>query len=272
MIKTIIHKQLILLAVIIFSAAYDSNGTEDIRRLNGGGGVTWHNIRDEGISPFLFSGRHNSIFAGLNKNRQSYLSHLDISLYNGKLYPGNYPELTSASMKTTMVNFNYTYMRRVENFRVNNISLSAGGSINNSYVYLRHLLFDNSSVNSSFYTKISLAAMGSYPFTWEGKDLILNYQLSVPVLSVNIRPSYAMSKPIGFLTYPDNTLKAFFNSMDVATVNRFMGLNSRLWIEYRLSGIYGLKFSYEWNFFSYNGDNYVNSGTNTFMIHTFLDF
>lgn len=272
MTKTGINKKILLLAVILFSTAYNAAGTEEIRRLIAGGGATWHNIRDEGISPSLFSGRHSSFFTGISKSKQAYVSHLDISLYRGQLHPGHYPELTDATMKTSVVNFNYTYMRRLKTSGGNNISLSAGGSVNNSYFYHRHLLFDNSSVNSSFYTKISLAAMGSYPFTWEGKDLIMNFKLSVPVLSLNIRPSYAMSKPIGFLYYPDNNFKALFNSIDVATLNSFMGLNSSLWLEYRLSYRYGLKFSYEWNFFAFNGDNNVKSGTNTFMIHTFLDF
>ncbi len=272
MTKTIINKQILLLAVILFSTVYESNGTEEIRRVIAGGGATWHNIRDEGISPSLFSGRHNSFFTGITKSKESYVSHLDISFYNGQLHPGHYPELTDATMKTSMVNFNYAYMRRVKTSGGENISLSAGGSINNSYFYHRHLLFDNSSVNSSFYTKISLAATGSYPFTWEEKDLVFNFRLSVPVLSVNIRPSYSMSKPIGFLTYPDNTFKAVLNSMDIATVDRFIGLNSRFWLDYRLSSRYGLKFSYEWDFFTFNGDNTVKSGSNTFMIHTFLDF
>ncbi len=267
-----LNKRKLLTTVFILIAVIVSPAQENFRHLIAGTGFTWHNTRDEGISPFIYSGRHNSFNAGISKRKDSYSSQLYFSLYNGQLHPVIYPELSDAAMKTHKINLNYFYLRNAGKIAGSNISLSAGGSIENSYVYHRHLLFDNSSINNSFYSKVSLSAMGSFPFTWEERDFILNYRLSVPVVTFIVRPSYAMSKPIGYLTSPDKHVRAFFESLEVSAINSFRGLRNRIWIERQLGSRYGLKLSYEWNYFSYNGENTVKSGTNTFMIHTFFDF
>jgi len=273
--RLILHiKRLLPLIIFLSGPLYLSAGesNETFRHINLGGGFTYHSIRDEGISSLLYSGRHNTVRAGINNHASSHLSQTEISFSKAYLHPSTYPELTESSVKTIIGKVNYTYMREAANIFNGHLELFAGGSLNNSYVYHRHMLFHNSAVRNSLYSTVNLTGMGAYDFTWNEKDLTLFYRMSVPVVSFNIRPSYAMSKPIGYLTNPGNGTKAFLESVEVATVDSFRGLTNSICLEYRLSSIHGLRLEYKWNYYEYNSGNTVKSGTNALLLNAFVNF
>jgi hypothetical protein len=260
-----------LVAFLLFLPEAGYAGDEN-RYFYLGGGWAYAGVRDGGLSPLYYDGNHMSVSSGFWKRSDRVMSSLDISFLYGKISPAINPELTVAEMRNYNSEINFSHLRLAGNFLNENIKLFLGGSATASSAYHKHNLFVNSSQTNYSINTININSRLSYFFRSSKRPYLLDFQLYFPVAAFIIRPDHAYIKPAGFMDHTTGTLQSVINSMEILTVDRYFGLNSKVAFEYPLKNNNALRFVYKWEFYEHHNRNQLQSAMHGLFLQTMFNF
>jgi hypothetical protein len=230
-----------------------------IRHINLGLALCFSNSYDAGASPLLYSGTGPGLFTGFEKHKNTHFSSLDFTL--------NYTLEKHTRIKP--------YSRSSVNTIFFMLSNSEAWQImqNKSQKFLFYLGFDlrligdlrifNNYGNNDYNFAASLSpgiyARAEYPFEFLAKRWKANGSLTIPVVSIWLRPDYSYSLPEGFQKREDSFMEQAINSLRVGFWNQTFYTVFDFELEYFLKNNNAFSAGYCWTFFE------VSPGYNTYI-------
>ena len=252
----------------VFTEGYSGEGKH--RHLNIGAGWAHMGLRDKGISPLYYSGSHLFFASGFKHRTDSLLNHLEVNFLYGSITPAIYPGLTISQMQSFRAGISFSHMRLAGNLFGNKGKFFLGGIIGSQFTYYEHNQFANSAKNNFSFSTISISSSLSYPLSANERKYNLALQIYMPVIAFIIRPTYSYIQPEGFLDHNTGNLQSLFNSIEVSSLNKFLGLGSELSFKYRLRNNNGLRMGYRWEYSGHNNINQLKTATHGIILQTFF--
>ena len=253
------------------STYIDSSGTGKFRYITGGGGWAWHGLRDMGMSPMYYRGSHIYGITGYEARNENLIQFIYAGLLSGAVSPSIYPELTGSRMKSVIADASYSFLRQAGNFGNERGEWFLGGTFSGQFAFYKHNLFSNSAVNQHFLSTAGINSRISYPVGNSRRELTMVFQIHVPLLAAVLRNSYAYIKPDGFLVHENSNIESFYKSLEVFTVNKFSGVRTDLFVEYRLQNSNAWRLGYQWEYFEHRNVNLLKAARHGLYLHLMLN-
>jgi hypothetical protein len=234
-------------------------------------GGSYMKVIDNATSPLLYKGL-NFPFISL-----SYLTHSDkiiktfeMDFSFGQLKTRTETPWYDQRNTSFYLAFRYNQLYRIRKFEKINVSWYVGPEINSNSHFRINYKYENSVFNYDNYNGIGLATRFELPFSYKSKkfkflfmnlkrrdrDLRLSWQLSTPLISLMVRPSY-----VTISNFIDPELRTAITS-DNIDGGIFVPFNLRSQTElfYKLHNGNLFKLAYIWNFYHHDpGYNKVQS-------------
>jgi len=249
-----------------------------------GSGLSYIKVIDNATSPLLYNGLQiGNASLGYLVHSKERIKHIDVDFNFGWLKtrtetPWYDPRNTSYRV---VLRYNILYRTRFDIF--DKVAWYLGPELNLNGHFRVNYKYDNSAFTFDNYNGIGIATAFEYPFSWKSRDcklwfvkihrrernLRLNWQLSTPVLSFMIRPTYVT---ITNFIVPELQSKITADHIDGGLFVPF-NLRSETNLYYELNNLNLLKLSYVWNFYSHDpGYNKVQSAYHGLMFSIVFKF
>lgn len=247
-------------------------------------GCSYMKVIDNATSPLLYKGL-NIPFVSLG-----YLTHSDriIKTFEtdfayGKLKTRTETPWYDPRNTSYYIAFRYDILYRIIKFEKLNVNWYLGPEINSNSHFRINYKYENSAFNFDNYNGIGIASRFELPFSYKSaqfkflglnfkrrdRNLRLSWQLSVPVFSLMIRPTY-----VTITNFIDPELQTKITSDN--TDGGFMvplNLRSQTELHYKLHNGNMFRIAYIWNFYSHDpGYNKVQSAFHAFCFSFIFKF
>jgi hypothetical protein len=246
------------------------SGERKHRQFNIGAGWAHMGLRDRGISPLYYSGNHLFLAAGFNHRTEKISNQLEVNFLYGNLSPAIYPGLNLSQMQSFKAGISFSHMRLAGNLIGNKGFFFLGGIIGSQFAYYEHNQFANSAKKNFSFSTINISSSLSYPFSLNERECNLSLQIYMPVIAFIIRPNHSYIRPEGFLDHNAGNLQSLFNSVEIASLNKFFGLGSELSFRYKLRSNNTLRIGYRWEYTGHNNINKLKTATHGIILQTFF--
>jgi hypothetical protein len=240
-------------------------------------GFSYVKVTDNATSPLLYKG-FNFPFASID-----YLVHSDKRIKTleagfsfGWLKTRTETPWYDPRMTSYLVSIRYNILYRVKQLLQNRVNWYVGPEFNINGHFRVNYKYGNSAFTFDNYNGIGVATRFEFPFGYKNKDckflginfhrrdrdLRLSWQLSMPIASYLIRPTYVtitnfIDPDLQTKITPDHTTGGFFIPFNI---------RSQTELYYILHNQNMLKISYIWNFYSHDpGYNKVQSAYHGFL-------
>lgn len=240
-------------------------------------GMAYVKVIDNATSPLLYKGL---VFPA---TKVDYLVHseriiktLEAEFSFGNLYSRTETPWYDPANTSYFASIRFNILYSIKKFAKDRINWYIGPELNINGHFRVNYKYGNSAFTFDNYNGIGVASRMEYPFRWKSKkvkawfmnfnrrdrELRLSWQLSVPVVSYMIRPTY-----VTITNFIDPNLQAKVTSENTDG-GLFVPLNIRSQTElyYILHNQNMLKLSYIWNFYNHDpGYNKVQSAYHGFL-------
>lgn len=213
-------------------------------------GYSFQQGRDEGMSPLIYSGNHFSGNLGLEKTKNQQFNKLQIGVDMGRMRPPTQPKPLRNSALSLRLQMDYTHERLLKTWRDDNLEFYLGGSWNNLMNIILNRNYVNNSFNYAFSSSIGPSGRIRYRFKIKERSFRIYAQLQVPLVAFNLRPSYASSIPEGYIAQERSNVRAFFDSGQLQTLNRFFRIRNELGLHHQLTNGNQVFLTYRWDYYS----------------------
>ncbi len=207
-----------------------------------GGGASWESYRDRAMSPLLYEGLQGAAMIGVEVEGAKVLHRVESQFWFG--------ETSAARRGGTTENLAYalngSYLRRLN--PANGYWIWRAGPAFSSWGSLR---YHTSLVNSNYFYDLflSLGASGAVerPFRLMRRQWSTGWQLSVPVLSWGLRPTY--SGLVAATPEEELTAGPYLEEARAGTFGVLSRVQSRLHLRYALPNENAISLLYYWEVF-----------------------
>lgn len=274
----------------VTDSVYSSKETKKTERkarnkyLITGTGLGYEKITDRGTSPLLYKGM---MFAN---GSLGYMVHSVriIKSFGGEIGYGNLRSGTVSpwyNPRTTsyLLSLRFNFLTRICPQAENRFRYFIGPEININGHFRLNYKYENSAFNFDYFNGIGIAGRVEYPFSYKAKkfrflglklkrrnrDLIMSLQLSIPVASLIVRPSYVT---VSHFTVPELREKL---TADLIRGGLFVPFNIRAQtsLRYILHNGNALRINYIWEFYSHDpGYNKIQSAFHGLYFSFFFKF
>jgi hypothetical protein len=234
--------------LFLFTANYCIAEEKPLRFFDFSFGYNYHYLRDEGMSPLIYSGSAASISSGFEKRSAKSIHRISILFAYGRLKPAE-KKINPSVCTNLRGEIDYRFHRLLRKYADGALQLYLGGAWQLLSVARLHNRYVNNDVNYEFVISLSPDAMLAYDFKIREARFAAKVELTIPLFSFYVRPAYASSLPEGFIAQEGSDFKAFWKSGHVATVNRMFRLIYSMDLEYVLSNNNRLSFGYAWDYY-----------------------
>lgn len=226
-------------------------------------GLSYLNTMDQATSPLKYKG-FNFPFASLG-----YLTHSDKRIKTlesdfsfGNLHSGVETPWYDAPNTSYYLTIRYNILYRLKTIINNRINWYIGPEFNINGHFRVNYKYDNSALTFDNYYGTGLATRFEFPFSWKSRttkflwmnlhrrdrNLRLSWQLSTPVLSYLIRPTYVTIT--NFIDFENRT--SISNEQTSGGIFVPLNLRSQTELFYILHNQNMFKLSYIWNFYHHD--------------------
>ena len=240
------------------------------RYLGLGSGFSYVKVRDETTSPLLYKGPTIPAVFNYLVHSERVIKSLDVDFSFGFLHTNTELPWYNPVNTSYYISIRYNWLYNVRKFANEKINWYLGPELNINGHFRVNYKYDNSAFTFDNYNGIGIATRFELPFSYKAKqvkiwfmnfnrrdrDLRLSWQLSAPVLSFMIRPSYVtitnfIDPDLQTKITPDHTSGGLFIPFN---------LRSQTDLHYILHNRNEIRLSYVWNFFHHDpGYNKVQS-------------
>jgi hypothetical protein len=247
-------------------------------------GFSYMKVIDNATSPLLYKGL-NIPFASLG-----YFTHSDriIKTFETDFSYGQLKTRTETPWydprnTSYYIAFRYDILYRIKKFEKLSVNWYLGSEINSNSHFRINYKYENSAFNFDNYNGIGIATRLELPFTYKStqfkflglyfkrrdRDLRLSWQLSSPVLSLMIRPTYVT---ITNFIDPELQTKITSDNTDGGLFVPF-NLRSQTELHYKLHNGNMFRLTYIWNYYHHDpGYNKVQSAFHGFYFSLVFRF
>lgn len=234
-------------------------------------GYTYLSVRDEGMSPLLYSGHHAAVSADFLKISDKKISDLNAGFSYGYIYPSIYTQSTPSYATSRTFSMGYSYLRKAKTVN-EKLSWYAGAGINNFSAYRTHKLYTNNAANYEVFSSLSFENKFIYDISPGANKSRFQYRLALPLLSWYLRPAYVSSNVEGLLEEYESAFSAVMKSGKWAAADKLLRLSSEISYTWYIKEKHAVQLSYGWNFYSLRSINPVKSANHTLQAGFMFNF
>lgn len=210
-------------------------------------GWSYNGILDNGMSRLYYRGHGLVISLGYERYNENLLEKINLETQPGLLKTKN----GKASALLLRTEAGYQYLRKYRDFDDGKYILYFGGAFNNLTSFRDRNGYSNSAINYDHFSSLSLSGLINHNFTIKERKFSARLQLTTPLVSLALRPSYAFSFPEEFYADSDKRFKRTVNSMKVVTMAKYFRLRSETSITYFFHNGNAMRLSYRWAYYRY---------------------
>ena len=249
-----------------------------------GSGFSYIKVIDNATSPLLYKGLQiGNASLGYLVHSGERIKHFDLDFNFGWLKTRTETPWYDPRNTSYRVALRYNILYRLQHDIFGKVALYLGPEFNLNGHFRVNYKYGNSAFTFDNYNGIGIASAFEYPFSWKNRDcklwfvkmhrrernLRLSWQLSTPVASFMIRPTYVT---ITNFIVPNLQSKITADHIDGGLFVPF-NLRSETSLFYELHNLNLLKLSYVWNFYSHDpGYNKVQSAYHGLMFSFVFKF
>ncbi len=211
-------------------------------RINTGIGLAGIAIRDQGMSPLMYTGTGFSGALSLERHSDAKTVLFQLK-YDGAGINNSFGN------SCTFRGFAFKNITLYHKNREKQNRIVWGWSNNNYFNYYENSDFGNYKERSNYFTTFGLAAAYTQHFTLLGKKLISELPADVQLFGFFLRPSYVSNLPEGYLNPEYSGIKAWFNSIETFLPGREWNFGISPKISYLLRPGNMLSINYQYEFF-----------------------
>ncbi|TVR74184.1 MAG: hypothetical protein EA408_03205 [Marinilabiliales bacterium] len=245
-------------------------GNSAKRHIGFGGGWQAGGLRDRGISPLYYSGHYGLAQAGYYYISDSTLAGISTNFSWGRIIPAIYPGPDGSEIISIRGSLDFQLLRYAGTLTGEKIRLHAGGTMTSNIGFYEHNNLMNSAKKNYSFSTLNVTGSISDAINIMGRDFMVSFTASIPVISFIVRPSQSYIKPEGFLDHNTGNIRSFFSSIEIASLNRFAGAVTETAIERTLSSGNKIQLGYKWQYFSHMNENRLESAMHGISIKTFF--
>ncbi len=233
-------------------------------------GISYFYLRDNATSPLIYK--------GLNFSSDLRIMFLNNKMRHGAILGFNYGKLkpvsiyNSSRIENIGTGIDYFYLRKFSEINDKNITLFAGLSINIGGNIRDHSRYVNNSISYEQVNSLNINFQSEYNFTLFKRDFQLIYRTYSPFYAFVLRPSFASSVPEGFIDQTGNNFKAYLESCNHLTFNKYFRWNNSFDLCYILKNGNKLRLSYGWDFYNIDILHNVKSANHKLLFSTMFNF
>ncbi len=290
------RRTLILLTLVLIAISVSVQGQSETnnpkkaerkardRQLGFGIGMAYIRVMDQATSPLVYKGlQFPAAKLDYMVHSDKLIKTLEADFSYGALYTRTETPWYDPSNTSYFVALRYNTLWSLTRFAGGKGNWYLGPEVNVNGHFRVNYKYGNSAFTFDNYNGIGVATRLEFPFSWKARavkcwfvkfnrrdrDLRLSWQLSSPILSYMIRPTY-----VTITNFIDPDLQAKITS-DHTTGGFFIPLNIRSQTElyYILQNRNMLKLSYIWNYFQHDpGYNKVQTAYHGFLFSFVMKF
>lgn len=229
-------------------------------------GYAFQQGRDEGMSPLIYSGHHFSGLVGIEKTKNKQFNQLELTAMFGRLRAKSQPEALRSSALALRAQLDYCHERFLRSWLDEDLKFYLGGSWNNLLHVIWHQRYLNNSLNYAFSSSLGPSARFEYRISLKQRKFRIRAQLQLPVVAFNLRPAYASSLPEGYIAQDRSDVRAFFDSGELQTLNKFFRLRNLLQVHYELPNNNEVMLGYRWDYYSMQHEHLVQMAVHQILL------
>lgn len=227
-----------------------------------GTGGTFSHIKDDIMSPLNYYGFGFGLFPSLIFEREKSINRFNIS--------ASYSAMTNLIAEhngralNLQTDLDYFHLRKLKKPFLETFDWYVGGGLNTSSNFRWHNQLNNSSFVYANFFSISASSFVTKTFNFWGTDWIINYQLTMPLISTDIRPNYI--GVINFIEPEPDYVGEIMDLMTVSTLNKFFKLNSRFDFGFKLKNGNQVLFNYMWDYYTFRKNSRIDAAYHLFGV------
>lgn len=232
-------------SILLFRLQAQENATSaNTFHFKFGAGFGYQTLRDGAMSPLLYDGIALGAYAGADWRKPRSHWQVDGLFWLGQVSS----ERSGASADSYTFAINGSYLKQLHPGKMSKWQPSLGGALTTWGSFRSHA----SLVNSDFFYDLffSLGPSGSmeHRFRMLHRDWILNWQLTVPIVTYGLRPNFS-----GLDEVPpdDNSFQGFKNAQ-FGSFNVLNNVKSKIELAYPLKNGNRIGLLYYWDFYQSN--------------------
>jgi len=229
-------------------------------------GYAFQQGRDEGMSPLIYSGNHFNGTVGLEKTKNKQFNQLELTAIFGRLRAKSQPEALRSSVLALRTQLDYCHERFIRSWMNDDLTFYLGGSWNNLLNVLWHQRYLNNSLNYAFSSSLGPSGRFEYRFSLKQRKFRIRAQLQIPLVAFNLRPAFASSLPEGYIAQERSNVRAFFDSGELQTLNKFFRLRNLLQVHYELPNNNEVMLAYRWDYYAMQEEHPVKMAVHQILI------
>jgi len=226
-------------------------------------------VKDQGQSPLLYKSRSPSIKIGFVLNSAKWCHKVDFCFQYGKIVNRYSPDFYKKQPFMVLFRLNYSVARTCLRY-ASGVNLSTGTFIDLTGNLRMIPKLENSMASYEMFPNIGLLGCIKKDIRNDSRNLLLSYNLQMPVLSYLMRPNY-----VTMMNYVDpkaNYLKTILSNGSIVTANKLFRINSILDLAFCLENNNRIKLSYLWDYYLCNTANISAMNQYGFTFSTMSNF
>lgn len=215
-----------------------------------GGGFTYHQIKDNAMSPVRYKGWLPTLSFSMLKEKQGrWLTELRLPIQYALITSGDFKEYPTMKANMFRLDIDYVYLRNTNLIKDTGKGTFFLGASLHTFLDVRYLpQLDNSAIVYDNFTSLAISAAYKRSFQLKRKRLTHYHRVSLPLLSYGTRPGYLNVYDV---TNPEDDLFTYAQRnarmCSFGSFGRIMLRNSLL---YPIRGNNQLGISYEWQYYA----------------------
>lgn len=239
-----------LFILFLIGILFSFNAYTQKRYLNAGVGIAGIKSQDERMSPLSYTGSSLLAYTGYNEYRDKVNFLTDGFFYVGSISaPGDDGNTGSAFYFKGAIDFRTEWP--LTKLMGDNFQFLLGGEWSNFFTTRLHQQYANNTFNYEYVSSLAIAPALQRSFSLFDHRVDLRWQLAIPFIAAVVRPGYVSTQPLAFKT-EENGSKAFFESLELNTLNHYFHIKSQISATYHLSNGNAIRLMYLWNYYSYD--------------------
>lgn len=216
------------------------------RFLNFGPGYAHITSKDLGMSPLKYKGSAFFFQMGFHKFSEKTHHYLDLNFQIGLMRPKN----KSSNVIRYYAAIDYALHKPFLSSKWDKYRYFIGGSLLTMTAVREHQSYGNNAYNYDVMSGLGISGSVQRTIALKNRNIILKYQLDLPVVAVGSRPGYASPQPEGFYEEPGEIFKSAMRSIEFWAWNRFFRIKNQFSVVYYLSNTNTLQLIYSWDYYS----------------------